>query len=80
MKNNFVDLSYTLDTLGTTLGNYEFARIPACDYAETINVLGIPQLSDVITHDIDAKTLSLAQTNNPAYLGNYAITVQSSFD
>ena len=72
--NTFTDQAYTLNESGMTLGSYEFKRTPACDYKETIEIIGLPA-SGIVTHDINAKNLNLAMTKDPSDLAVYAITI-----
>ena len=73
------DKLYSLDEPGFTLGPYAFSQSPDCGYAQVITFENLPD-AIFIEHDSIAKTLTVAQTSNLAFLGIYNIVIRSTYN
>lgn len=71
------DVYYTVGQATAQSGNYGFVQDPACGYAETLTVTGVPAYA---THNQGTKDFTVPQIFTNDGVGAYTVTVRNEIE
>ena len=71
-------IMYALGQPGLNAGPYRFEQSPACEYAMSETVLGLP-LGPFVTFDKLNRMFTIVKSSDPSLVGVYNVTVISTF-
>ena len=70
-------VSYSLQDPEMTFGPYSFEQSPDCGYDETVTIGNLPTF---VTHNLESKDFTIAQTSNTSLVGVFNIIIRSTFE